>query len=119
MCIAAVVRARVGMPGGRRAYNMTMRFMIFLAVLLATSPASAACLMSYCEDEAPKRSYIRNNWESGGQIVGDIYDPGGGQRLQVRDASRRLVGYIERSGRITNVNRQEKGSIEPFIRTED
>jgi hypothetical protein len=78
-----------------------------LAVLLAT-PASAACLMSYCKDNAPTRSYITNTHR---QKVGDLYRPGSGQRIQIRDTSRRIVGYIEIDGTITNPSRQKVGSL--------
>ena len=88
------------------------RTLIFttLAVLLAT-PASAACLMSYCKKEAPTRSYIVNNHR---QIVGDLYDPGHDRRVQIRDKHRRIVGYVERSGQITitNPSRQPVATIE-------
>ena len=73
-----------------------------LAVLLA----SAACLMSYCKDGATTRN-ITNTHR---QIVGDLYDPGTG-RIQIRDTSRRIVGYVERSGRITNTRRRELKSL--------
>ena len=58
-----------------------------LIVFLA-SPASAACILSHCQkDKAPTRAYITNTHR---QIVGDLYSPGGGQRvrtkrLQLRD----------------------------------
>lgn len=87
------------------------RLMIFtiLAVFLATSPASAKCLMSYCKDKAPTRSRITNIDR---QIVGDLYDPGHGRRIQIRDTDRRIIGYVERSGRITDTRRRKVGSIE-------
>ncbi len=71
------------------------RTLIFttLAVLLAT-PASAACLMSYCKKEAPTRSYIVNNHR---QIVGDLYDPGYNRRIQIRDLNE-AISYGGRSG---------------------
>lgn len=84
--------------------------LIALAAFLVwvdTSVANGACLMSYCKDDAPKRTYITNTHR---QRVGDLYDPGTG-RIQIRDTSRRIVGYIERSGRITNPHRQKIGEI--------
>lgn len=65
--------------------------------------------MSYCKDKAPTRSYITNTHR---QIVGDLYDPGHNRRIQIRDTDRRIIGYIERDGSITNTNRQPVGSIE-------
>lgn len=92
----------------------TIGTIIFLALIWLISfatEAQGACIMSYCKDEAPERSYVRNNWENGRQIVGDIYDPGGGRRLQIRDTDRRIIGYIESDGSVINTNRQEIGEI--------
>ncbi len=87
------------------------RTLIFttLAVLLATSPASARCIMSYCKDRAPSRAHITNTSR---QIIGDLYDPGRNRRIQIRDTDRRIIGYIERDGRITKSSRQPAASIE-------
>ena len=77
------------------------------------SPASAKCSFKFCKDRAsvstPTRSYITNARR---QRVGDIYDPGHGRRIQIRDNHRRIIGYIERSGRITNTRRQPVANIE-------
>ena len=91
-----------------------MRVLIFaaFAVVLSAAPASATCIMSYCKDKAtstPTRSYITNTHR---QKVGDIYNPGHGRRLQIRDTSRRIIGYIERDGTVTNTHRQKVGTIE-------
>ena len=84
-----------------------------LAVVLATSPASAECRFKFCQNKAagPSRHYITNVHR---QKVGDIYDPGTGGRLQIRDTHRRIVGYIERDGTITNRHRQKVLSVESF-----
>ena len=79
-----------------------------IAVVLANSPASA-CIMSYCKDKAPSWTRITNTHR---QIVGDLYDPGHNRRIQIRDTDRRIIGYIERDGRITNPSRQPAASIE-------
>lgn len=91
-----------------RTTDMRILTLILLAVLLAT-PASAACLMSYCKDNAPTRSHITNTHR---QKVGDLYSPGNGQRVQIRDTSRRIIGYVEMDGTITNTNRQPVANIE-------
>ncbi len=44
--------------------------------------------------------------------VGDIYNPGHGRRVQIRDTSRRIIGYIERDGTVTNTHRQPVADIE-------
>ncbi len=54
-----------------------------------------ACAMSYCQDDAPERTYVRSNWESGRQIVGDLYDPGHGRPIQIRNNSRQIIGTID------------------------
>ena len=81
----------------------------FTVAILASSPASAACVMSYCKKDAPTRSYITNTHR---QIVGDLYDPGHGRRVQIRTNQRVIIGYIESDGTITNTSRQEVLSIE-------
>ena len=80
-------------------------------LLLASTEASARCVMSYCKADAPARSYITNNHR---QIVGDLYNPGHGRRTQIRNNSRQILGYVEHDGTITNLRRQEVLSIEPF-----
>ncbi len=44
--------------------------------------------------------------------IGDFYDPGHGRRLQLRDKDRRIIGYIERDGDITDRNRRKLGTLE-------
>jgi hypothetical protein len=46
------------------------------------------------------------------QKVGDLYDPGHGRRVQIRDTSRRIIGYIERDGTVTNTHRQKVGTLD-------
>ncbi len=96
-----------------------MRIVILaaLAVILATSPASARCIMSYCKDApattastpAPSTSWAITNTSR--QRLGDVYNPGHGRRLQIRDNSRRIIGYIERDGTVTNTSRQRVGTL--------
>ena len=40
------------------------------------------------------------------QRVGDIYNPGHGRSLQIRNNDRQIIGYIERDGTVTNTHRQ-------------
>ena len=87
-------------------------FAILAVVLLASAPADAKCFKfqnGCAEDTGPSRHYITNVHR---QKIGDIYDPGSGRRLQIRDNHRRIVGYITRDGTITNTSRQRVGSIE-------
>ncbi len=87
-----------------------------LAVVLSSPEASAACIMSYCKDRettvapAPATSWAITNTSR--QRLGDVYNPGHGRRLQLRDNSRRIIGYIEADGRVTNTSRQRVGTIE-------
>ncbi len=85
-----------------------------LAVVLSSPEASAACVMSYCKGDSaatstPTRSYITNTSR---QKVGDVYNPGHGRRVQIRDTSRRIIGYIERDGTVTNTRRQKVGTLD-------
>lgn len=87
--------------------------LMILAVVLLSPPAFAACLMSYCRDNAtastPSRSYITNTHL---QRIGDIYNPGGGRRIQIRNNARQIIGYIEPDGSITNKHRQKILNVE-------
>ena len=101
---------------GRR--NMTRGILIFgaIAIILMilfgnVGGASGACILSHCQEGSSTRSYVRNNWESGRQIVGDLYRPSGGGRTQIRTNQRVITGYIEIDGSITNIYRQKKGQI--------
>ena len=93
-----------------------MRVLILaaFAVALSAAPASAACIMSYCQDKAatapaPSTSWVITNPSR--QRLGDVYNPGHGRRLQLRDNDRRIIGYIERDGTVTNTRRQRIGTI--------
>ena len=85
-----------------------------LTLFLIATPmtADARCFMSYCKGQGAtstaSRSYITNTAR---QKVGDLYDPGHGRRVQIRDTSRRIIGYIERDGTVTNTSRQRIGTI--------
>ena len=87
--------------------------LMILAVILASPPVSAQCIMSYCKNRettaTPTRSYITNQHR---QIIGDLYDPGHGRRIQIRDKNRKILGYIERTGKVTDSRRREVGGIE-------
>ncbi len=97
--------------------KLTPLILATLATLILASPeASARCIMSYCKDRAatstpaPSTSWAITNTHR--QKVGDLYDPGHGRRVQIRDTSRRIIGYVERDGTVTNTHRQKVGAIE-------
>ena len=76
--------------------------------------------MSYCTGDttatstpAPTTSWAITNTSR--QRLGDLYSPGHGRRVQIRDTSRRIIGYIERDGAVTNTSRQKVGTIEELI----
>ena len=78
-----------------------MTWLMFLAATafpLIVFPVSARCIMSYCRDRettaTPTRRPITNTSR---QIIGDLYDPGHGRRVQIRDTSRRIIGYQAKS----------------------
>ena len=73
---------------------------VALAVLVAAAPADAA-----------ERYKLTNDRR---QVLGDIYDPGHGRRLQIRDNHRRIIGYIERDGTVTDTRRRKVRNIENF-----
>ncbi len=85
-----------------------------VTLVLASPEASARCIMSYCKDSstastpAPSTSWAITNTSR--QRLGDVYNPGRGRRIQIRDTSRRIIGYIERDGTVTNTHRQPVGA---------
>ncbi len=95
------------------------RILILATVVgvMMTSPASAACILSYCKGETGETSTreIRSNWNNGRQRVGDLYYSGRGGRVQIRNNSRQILGFIESDGTITNRSRQEVLSIETVL----
>lgn len=50
------------------------------------------------------------------RVIGDIYDPGTGGRLQIRDKHRRIIGYIEGDGDVTDKRRRKVGKVESLFR---
>jgi len=76
----------------------------------------AECSFKFCQGGKKqggiKRYKIRSNWENGRRVIGDVYDPGHGRRLQIRNNHRQILGYIERDGGITNTHRQLLGEVE-------
>ena len=91
--------------------NVLIMFgLLFLLATCQPPPSYAACLLSHCktaEQTAPKRTHITNTHR---QKVGDLYNPGTG-RVQIRDTSRRIIGYILLRGAITDIHRQRIGKI--------
>jgi hypothetical protein len=73
--------------------------------VLTVSPADA-CEWRHCQDNmfksGPSKVEIRNSWSEGRIRVGDIYDPGHGRPLQIRNNSRQILGTIERDGSVRN-----------------
>ncbi len=103
------------------AYNAAMTRLMILAATalpLIVSPvtADARCLMSYCRDQAaattPAPGERRAITNTSRQRLGDIYNPGQGRRLQIRDTSRRIIGYVEPDGTVTNTSRQRVGTLD-------
>ncbi len=88
-----------------------------LAVILA-GPATAGGCDYYCRKNggtattAPAPSTAWTVTNTSRQRLGDVYNPGHGRRVQIRDPSRRIIGYIEADGSITNTSRQVIGTIE-------
>jgi hypothetical protein len=87
-----------------------------LLIALSASPASATCYswQKGCQSTVAGGVKAGERWKitnAHRQRLGDIYNPGHGRRLQIRDTHRRIVGYIEPDGTVTNTRRQEIGGI--------
>jgi hypothetical protein len=96
------------------------RTLFSLALLLIAMPfaAQAKCYswQTNCEIAKPAPGTSWKITDDRRQRVGDIYTPGHNRRLQIRDNHRRILGYIETDGTITNRHRQKIGGIEELTR---
>ena len=87
------------------------------AVALSASPVAAGGCDYYCRKNGgtaastPAPGERRAITNPSRQRLGDLYSPGGGRRTQIRDNSRRIIGYVERDGTITNTHRQRVRTI--------
>ncbi len=92
------------------------RFTLALVFLVSLTFEAEACDFKFCNPsyqqgrDAPRSHKITNNHR---QIIGDLYDPGTGGRIQIRNNHRQILGYIERDRTITNRSRQKVGEILP------
>ena len=78
---------------------------IFWVALVLSIDDALSCEHMFCATDSRKITNER------GQQRGDIYDPGHGRRLQIRDNRRRIIGYIERNGTITDTRRRKIGRV--------
>ncbi len=88
------------------------RLTLALVFLVSLTFEVEACDFKFCQhrqDRTPSRHYITNTHR---QIIADLYDPGTGGRIQIRNNHRQILGYIERDGTITNRHRQKVGEIQ-------
>ena len=100
-----------------------MKAIVLAAVVLLTlaampATASAACSWSWCQEEETSGPASGQSWKitnTHRQKLGDIYNPARGRRLQIRDNHRRIIGYIERDGDITDKRRRKVGGIEELL----
>ena len=88
-----------------------------LLIALSASPASATCWswQKSCQVTVAGNVKAGEKWKitnAHRQRLGDIYNPGHGRRLQIRDKDRRIIGYIEADGTVTNTRRQRIGGID-------
>ncbi len=98
VCVAAI--------GGLAAIGNSLSGMLI-------SEAQGACLMSYCKTPATHK--ITNEHR---QIIGDVYDPGHGRPLQLRNNSRQILGYIQADGTVRNTRGQRVLEIEVLERSD-
>ncbi len=83
-----------------------MSKILTLAALRAIAmPATAGSV----EAGKVKRHKITNDRR---QVIGDVYDPGQGRRLRIRDRHRRIIGYIEKDGDIADKRRRKVGPLD-------
>jgi hypothetical protein len=78
-----------------------MRVLICAVVLLVASDAMAGERYKITNDRRVE--------------LGDFYDPGHNRRIQIRDARRNIIGYVERDGTVTDSRRRKVGKIGELI----
>jgi hypothetical protein len=98
-----------------------MKLSILAAVaLLITFPttAQARCYswQTSCEIAKPAPGEKWKITDDRRQRLGDIYNPGHNRRLQIRDNHRRIIGYIEENGALTDTRRKKVGAVEELMR---
>lgn len=86
-------------------YLAFVGLLIFWAAMAMFQFDAFSCTNMFC---GPKARKITNER---GQQKGDIYNPGHGRRLQIRDNRRRIIGYIERNGTVTDTRRRKIGRV--------
>ncbi len=99
-----------------KAISLTAVVSLIFAAMPAT--ASAACSRSWCQEEETAGPTSGQSWNitnTHRQKLGDIYNPAPGRRLHIRDNHRRIIGYIERDGDITDKRRRKVGQIEELL----
>jgi hypothetical protein len=92
----------------RRAKRFRLYVIILASIWCGTIIGLALPAESKCR--YPCKSDITNKHR---QKVGDIYKPAPGRRTQIRDRHRRIIGYIEADGTLTNKRRQKILEIKP------
>ena len=85
-----------------------MRIFVY-AVLLALAFFAVMAIIGQCSAYAAE---TRKIYDDRGRQIGTVYDPGHGRRLQIRDNDRRIKGYIERDGTVTDSRRRRIKKIE-------
>lgn len=68
---------------------------IVLGTFLFWVPVAHSCQWNDCQKKLVGNNPVQAITNTHRQRVGDIYDPGHG-RLQIRNNSRQIIGYIER-----------------------
>ena len=88
-----------------------MRTMAIVAAAIVmsftTAPTAAECEFKFCKNKNALTTQTYDVTNTHRQRIGDIYDPGHGRRLQIRNNSRQIIGYIEHDGTVTNMRRQK------------
>jgi hypothetical protein len=111
-----------GMPRLAATTTAALAVALLALNLIALGPALASCEWSWCvghtvapsskpsaASTAPQRSFITDTRRN---RIGDLYKPAPGRRVQIRDTSRRIIGYIEADGTVMNTSRQPVAEIE-------
>ena len=79
-------------------------FAVLFSIVFFYPKSVYPCTLGICDGKRAK------TYDSRGRRVGDLYSPGHGRRLQIRDKNLKILGYIDR-GTVTDTRRRKIGRI--------
>lgn len=97
-----------------------MKFSVLVAGVLLTAIPTTAVTRCYswqtsCEIAKPAPGEKWKVTDDRRQKLGDIHNPGHNRPLQIQGSQRRIIGYIDKSGALTDAHRRKVGTVEDLM----